>query len=136
MVEWNKIWSPLFPCCPVSLQCLWRKTLAEKKSPLIRRFLNSDLTAYFLDDETIYHTHITLFSLTISTATVIKTTNVACVISFVIDLATKYSIISTETCKITFWLVPYLAVLIGTMDVFTWPTFSQNIAATTESLYI
>ena len=31
VVEWNKRWSPLFPCCPVSRQCLWKKTLIEKK---------------------------------------------------------------------------------------------------------
>ena len=31
MVEWNKRWSPPFPCCPVSCQCPWKKTLIEKK---------------------------------------------------------------------------------------------------------
>ena len=30
VVEWNKIWSPPFPCCPVSCQCPWKKTLIEK----------------------------------------------------------------------------------------------------------
>ena len=25
VVEWNKRWSPPFPCCPVNRQCLWRK---------------------------------------------------------------------------------------------------------------
>ena len=30
-VEWNKQWSPPFPCCPVNSQCLWKKTLIEKK---------------------------------------------------------------------------------------------------------
>ena len=23
VLEWNKRWSPPFPCCPVSCQCLW-----------------------------------------------------------------------------------------------------------------
>ena len=32
VVEWNKRWSPPFPCCPVSCQCLWKKTLIEKKN--------------------------------------------------------------------------------------------------------
>ena len=36
VVEWNKKWSPPFPCCPVSRQCPWKKTLIEKK---IRSFL-------------------------------------------------------------------------------------------------
>ena len=44
-----------------------------KENPLLRKFLNSESTAYFLD-ETFYHTHIPLFSTTISTAIVIKTT--------------------------------------------------------------
>ena len=30
VVEWNKRWSPPFPCCPVNHQCLWKKTLIEK----------------------------------------------------------------------------------------------------------
>ena len=25
VVDWNKIWSPPFPCCSVNRQCLWRK---------------------------------------------------------------------------------------------------------------
>ena len=25
VVEWNKRWSPLLPCCPVNNQCMWRK---------------------------------------------------------------------------------------------------------------
>ena len=32
VVERNKRWSPLFPCCPVSRQCLWQKILIERKS--------------------------------------------------------------------------------------------------------
>ena len=31
VVEWNKRWSSPFPCCPVSCQCPWKKTLIEKK---------------------------------------------------------------------------------------------------------
>ena len=30
--KWNKRWSPSFPCCPVSRQCPWKKTLIEKKN--------------------------------------------------------------------------------------------------------
>ena len=44
-----------------------------KENPLLRKFLSSESTAYFLD-ETFYHTHILLFSTTISTAIVIKAT--------------------------------------------------------------
>ena len=42
-----------------------------KENPLRRKSLNSESTAYFLD-ETFYHTHILLFSTTISAAIVIK----------------------------------------------------------------
>ena len=44
-----------------------------KENPLLRKFLNSESTAYFLD-ETFYHTHILLSSMTISSAIVIKAT--------------------------------------------------------------
>ena len=44
-----------------------------KENPLLRKFLNSESKAYFLD-ETFYHTHIPLFWVTISAATVIKAT--------------------------------------------------------------
>ena len=68
-----------------------------KENPLLRKFLNSESTAYFLD-ETFYHTHILLFSTTISAAIVIKATKYR--IYFIIhnsyDIATKYSIITTE----------------------------------------
>ena len=30
VAEWNKRWSPPFPCCPVNRQSLWKKTLIEK----------------------------------------------------------------------------------------------------------
>ena len=70
-------------------------------NPLLRKFLNSESTAYFLD-ETFYHTHILLFSTTISAAIVIKATKYS--MYFIIhnsyDVATKYSIISTEKCKV------------------------------------
>ena len=39
-----------------------------KQNSLLRKFLNSKSTAYFLD-ETFYHTHILLFLTTISTST-------------------------------------------------------------------
>ena len=72
-----------------------------KENPLLRKFLNSESTAYFLD-ETFYHTHILLFSTTISAAIVIKATKYS--MYFIIhnsyDVATKYSIISTEKCKV------------------------------------
>ena len=72
-----------------------------KENPLLRKFLNSESTAYFLD-ETFYHTHIPLFSTTISTAIVIKATKYSTyyIIHNSYDVATKYSIISTETCKV------------------------------------
>ena len=41
-----------------------------KENPLLRKFINSESTSYFLD-ETFYHTHILLFLMTISTAIVI-----------------------------------------------------------------
>ena len=71
------------------------------ENPLLRKFLNSKSTAYFLD-ETFYHTHIPLFSITISAAIVIKATKYSTyyIIHNSYDLATKYSIISTETCKV------------------------------------
>ena len=42
-----------------------------KENPLLRKFLSSESTAYFLE-ETFYHTPILLFSTTISVAIVIK----------------------------------------------------------------
>ena len=68
-----------------------------KENPLLRKFLNSESTAYFLD-ETFYHTHILLFSTTISAAIVIKATKYSTyyIIHNSYDVATKYSIISTE----------------------------------------
>ena len=72
-----------------------------KENPLLRKFLNSESTAYFLD-ETFYHTHIPLFSMMISTATVIKTTKYSTyyIIHNSCDVANKYSNINTEICKV------------------------------------
>ena len=72
-----------------------------KANPLRRKFLNSELAVYFLD-ETFYHTHILLFSMTTSAEIVIKTTNYSTyyVIHNSYDGATKYSIISTEKFKV------------------------------------
>ena len=71
-----------------------------KENPLLRKFLNSESTAYFLD-ETFYHTQILLSSTTISAAIVIKATKYRAynIIHHSYDVATKYSIISTEKCK-------------------------------------
>ena len=72
-----------------------------KKITLLRKLLNSESTVYFLD-ETFYHTYIPLFSITISAATAIKATKYSTyyIIHHSYDVATKYSIISTETCKV------------------------------------
>ena len=68
-----------------------------KENPLLRKFLNSESTAYFLD-EAFYHTHIPLFSITISATIVIKATKYSTyyIIYNSYDVATKYSVISTE----------------------------------------
>ena len=72
-----------------------------KEDPLLRKFLNSESTAYFLD-KIFYHTQITLFSMTISAAIVIKATkyNTYYIIYNSYDVATKYSVISTEKWKV------------------------------------
>ena len=44
-----------------------------KEDPLLRKFVNSESKAHFLD-ETFYHTHVILFSTPISAAIVIKAT--------------------------------------------------------------
>ena len=74
-----------------------------KENPLLRKFLNSESTTYILD-ETFYHTHILLFSITISTAIVVKSTKYSTyyIIRNSYDVATKYSIISTDKCKVIF----------------------------------
>ena len=75
-----------------------------KENPLLRKLISSESIAYFLD-ETFYHTDILLFSMTISAAIVIKVTK--CSTYYIIlnsyDVATKYSIISTEKCKVPGW---------------------------------
>ena len=93
-----------------------------KENPLLRKFLNSESTAYFLD-ETFYHTHILLFSMTISATIAIRATKYSTyyIIHNSNDGATKYSIISTKKCYLT-WLV----VLIRTMYISTWPACCQN----------
>ena len=73
-----------------------------KENPLLRKSLNLESTAYFLD-ETFNHTHTLLFSMTISAALVIKATKYSMyyIIHNLYDVATKYSIISTEKCTVT-----------------------------------
>ena len=70
-----------------------------KENPLLR--INAESTAYFLD-ETFYHTHILLFSMTISAAIVIKATKYSTyyIIHNSYDVETKYSIISFKKCKV------------------------------------
>ena len=72
-----------------------------KENPLLRKFLNSESTAYFLD-ETFYHTHVILFSITISTATAMKAIkhSMYYIIHNSYETATEYSIISIETWKV------------------------------------
>ena len=71
-----------------------------KENPLLRKSLTWESTSYFLD-ETFYHTHIPLFSMTISFVILIKATKWSTyyVIQTSYGVATKYSIISTEKCK-------------------------------------
>ena len=65
-----------------------------KENPLLRKFLISESTAYFLD-KTFVHTHVPLFWITISAGTVIKATKYSMyyIIHNSYDVATKYSII-------------------------------------------
>ena len=56
-----------------------------KENPLRRQSLNSESTAYFLD-KTFHHTHILLFSMTISGALVIKPGNIARITSCIIQM--------------------------------------------------
>ena len=72
-----------------------------KENPLLRKLLNTESTAYFLDG-TLYHTHIPLFSLMISAATVIKAIKYSnyYIIHNSYDASTKYPVISTATCQI------------------------------------
>ena len=67
-----------------------------KENPLLKKFLHSVSTAYFLD-ETFSHTHVLLFSTTISAAIVIKATKY----KYSINIQyTKYSIISTKNVNL------------------------------------
>ena len=72
-----------------------------KKNPLLRKFLKWESTAYF-SDETFYHKHIPLFSMTISAAIVIKAKKYSMyyIIYHSYDVATEYSIISTVKYKV------------------------------------
>ena len=72
-----------------------------KENPLFRKFLNSESTTYFLD-ETFCHTHILPFSTIIPAAIIIKATKYSTyyIIYNSYDVATKYSIISTEKSKV------------------------------------
>ena len=72
-----------------------------KENSLLRKFLNSESTAYFLD-ETFYHTHVILFSVTISAAIAMKAMKYSMyyIIHNSYETETKYSIISIETCKV------------------------------------
>ena len=94
-----------------------------KENPLLRKFLNSESTAYFLD-EVFYHKHIPLSSITISAATtVIKATKYStyCIIENSCDVATKYSIIK-KLVKLSY--------LVGSVDknnISTGPASCQNI---------
>ena len=62
-----------------------------KKKSLLRKFLNSESTGYFLDDN-FYHKHILLFSTTISAPIVIKATIYSTyhIIRNSYDVETKY----------------------------------------------
>ena len=72
-----------------------------KKNPLLKKILNSESTAYFLD-EIFYQTHILLFSTTISVVIVIRATKYSAyyIIHNSYNVATKYSIISNQKCKV------------------------------------
>ena len=72
-----------------------------KENPLPRKFLNSEPTAYFLD-ETFYHKHMLLFSPVMSATIVIKATKYSTyyIIHNSYDVVTKYSIISTKKYKV------------------------------------
>ena len=60
VIEWNKRWFPPFLCCPVTLQCPWKKTLIEKK---ILKSNNSFESAQYKKVEHIY-LYICLFEIT------------------------------------------------------------------------
>ena len=74
-----------------------------KENPLLRKFPNSESTDYFLDD-TFYHTHILLLSMTISTAIVIKAikNSTYYIIPNSCDVATKHSILALKNVKFSY----------------------------------
>ena len=74
-----------------------------KENPLLRKFPNSESTDYFLDD-TFYHTHILFFSMTISTAIVIKAikNSTYYIIPNSCDVATKHSILALKNVKFSY----------------------------------
>ena len=79
-----------------------------KENPLLRKLLNSESTAYFLDG-TLYHTHIPLFSLMISAATVIKAIKYSnyYIIHNSYDASTKYSVIALQLVKLSYLVGSY-----------------------------
>ena len=74
-----------------------------KENPLLRKFPNSESTDYFLDD-TFYHTHILLLSMTISTAIVINAikNSTYYIIPNSCDVATKHSILALKNVKFSY----------------------------------
>ena len=80
-----------------------------KEKPLLRKSLNSESTAYCLDD-TFYHTHTPILSSTIPAAIVIKASKYSMyfIVHNACDVATKYSIISTEKMQLSY--------LVGSVD--------------------
>ena len=80
-----------------------------KENALLRKLLDSESTGSFLD-ETFYHTHILLFSMTILAAIVMKATRYStyCIIHNSYEVATKSSIISTENVMLSY--------LVGSVD--------------------
>ena len=69
-----------------------------KGNSLLRKCLNSESTAYFLDG-TFYHAHILLFSTTICTAIVIKAQNIACILSSITHMTQQLNIQSSALKK-------------------------------------
>ena len=67
----NKIYKQFYVLLNTNQIKLYTYPDLLKENPLLRKLLNSESAAYFLE-ETFYHTHVLLFSITISTATVMK----------------------------------------------------------------
>ena len=67
----------------------WALTIKSFNSKILikaYKFLKSESTAYFLDDETFNHMHIPFLSITTSASTVIKATNIARFTSSIIHM--------------------------------------------------